>query len=422
MKALQSAALIALAHLAKLFTGIIFIKVISIYLGPEGVGKLGHLISFIAILYVFSGGGIQNGIVKFTAEYKQKPKALYNFLIEASQYTFFVTFIISVVLIIFSEKISFFLFEDKSLYWVIIWLSMLQILMSISKMILGVANGFKNTFVFSSSFFLGYTLSIPIIWLLVKNMGFLGAILSVSVSYLLISIILFYHFYHSTFSNRLSKRLLVLKRQGRLYKFSLMTLASSLSIPFVEIFIRQMIIEENGFYDAGLWQATNKLSAAYMGFFALYLAYYMVPTLSPRESIKEISSILFKNIILVSLLFLIFASLFYILKEPLITYLLSEDFLAVNPLIHYLLIGDFFKIIAFAIAFLYVSKSIAWAFILMEVVQGVFLYSITYLHFLNNKTLLSVFEAYTYSNILSLIFSVILLYFVLRKPLSGAHS
>jgi PST family polysaccharide transporter/antigen flippase len=99
MSPFRSAFLISLAHLAKLITGIAFIKIISTYLGPEGVGKLGYLISFMMILYVFSGGEIQNIIVKFVKKYKQKPKKLY-FLIEKVQYYFIETLIILSFLIV----------------------------------------------------------------------------------------------------------------------------------------------------------------------------------------------------------------------------------------------------------------------------------------------------------------------------------
>lgn len=74
MTAYKSAILIGISQIFKILFGLILFKLISIYLGPEGLGKLGHFITLITFLFVLSGGGIQNGIVKYVSEYRTSVK------------------------------------------------------------------------------------------------------------------------------------------------------------------------------------------------------------------------------------------------------------------------------------------------------------------------------------------------------------
>ena len=47
-------------------------KIIAVYLGTNGIFLLGQLKDFLRLSNVFSGFGIENGIIKYTSEFQKE--------------------------------------------------------------------------------------------------------------------------------------------------------------------------------------------------------------------------------------------------------------------------------------------------------------------------------------------------------------
>ena len=65
----------------------------------------------------------------------------------------------------------------------------------------------------------------------------------------------------------------------RLSVFTSMALVGAVSVPLIEILVRQQIINHIGYAPAGIWQGAIKVSSAYMGFFTIFLAVYFMLSL-----------------------------------------------------------------------------------------------------------------------------------------------
>jgi len=50
----------AMATASRLVAGLVVIKLVAWFAGPEGVGKLGQFMSLMSLLAVLAGGGIQH--------------------------------------------------------------------------------------------------------------------------------------------------------------------------------------------------------------------------------------------------------------------------------------------------------------------------------------------------------------------------
>ncbi|MDG6777368.1 O-antigen translocase [Thiomicrorhabdus sp. zzn3] len=415
MKVLTSALLIGMAQFSKIALGLFLIKIVAYFLGPEGLGRLGHLISLVAFLTIISGGGIQNAIVKYVSEYRAKPIFLVSFINASAGYSLIVSLFFLFVFSVFSKEIAQFLFSDPSLYWTIVAVSFFQILMAFNKLVASVANGFKNTKVYAVSQVSGNLLAIPLIWWLVYAYGFVGGIFAVFISYLTMFLPSLY-FYKKSFLWKIRKsRRKFFKKYDRLYGFSLMALVSAVTFPLVEIYIRQMIIGYSGYEEAGIWQAAIKISSVYVGFFGLFLAYYFVPSISPEENIQKIKSMVWKYLIVVGGLFSLGAAIFYLGRGYFIPLLLSDEFLSLSDVIQLQLIGDFFKILAFVIGFVFVAKAIVWIYIAMEVLQGVLLVLFTSFLYGADPQIQSVFEGYILTNVSFLIVLASIYYWYLKS-------
>lgn len=77
--------------LVKILTGMLSLKIIALYAGPEGIAILGQFMSLANIFATIAGGGIALGVIKYVAEYAQtdelhsfyppRPSILYYFLL-----------------------------------------------------------------------------------------------------------------------------------------------------------------------------------------------------------------------------------------------------------------------------------------------------------------------------------------------------
>lgn len=61
----------AISTLVKMLTGLIGVKVVASVIGPAGVALVGQLNNFASIAMAVSSGGINSGIIKYVAEYKE---------------------------------------------------------------------------------------------------------------------------------------------------------------------------------------------------------------------------------------------------------------------------------------------------------------------------------------------------------------
>ena len=61
----------AMSTVVKMLTGLISVKVVASIIGPSGVALVGQLNNFATIAMSLASGGINNGITKYVAEYKE---------------------------------------------------------------------------------------------------------------------------------------------------------------------------------------------------------------------------------------------------------------------------------------------------------------------------------------------------------------
>ena len=73
----------AISTLVRMLTGLISVKVVASIIGPCGIALLGQLNNFSTILLGVANGGINSGITKYVAEYKEDESAIKKILSNA---------------------------------------------------------------------------------------------------------------------------------------------------------------------------------------------------------------------------------------------------------------------------------------------------------------------------------------------------
>ena len=397
------------SSIIRVLSNFILVKVIATFLGPGGLAIFGQLGSLTSIVNISATGGISNAIIKYTSENIGKYNILFRYWFGAFVISITLVLLNTLLLIVFSEEISNIIFNDKSLFWVIVVLGLSSFFFVFSNFIISVLNGFNklieiiyinviNTVIVSI-----YCIFFTIIF------GLEGALFALASSQLIQFFLVIKYFK--------KKHFLIIRRYFRginlssLFKdygaFSIMAIASAIFVPMTYLVIRNIIITKLSINDAGVYEGMLKLSNAYLGIISTTITFYYLPKFSSMNSYllinKEIRN-LFKILIPGIILFLL---MFFISKNFIIRLVLSNEFLKISDFIIWQLIGDVFRSMSFVFSILFISKKYVVKYIILEFMFG-FIFVILSYFFINSKGLNSISMAYMISCIV--VFSMFLIF------------
>ncbi|MND52733.1 Lipid III flippase [compost metagenome] len=369
-KAVSSAVLTTLAQASKIVVGFLVLKLIALYLGPDGLGKLGHFMSLTSILALLAGGGIAHGVIKYSAEYRNNKFNLYRLLSTASAFAFVVSVVFALLFLLFAHPISVFILGDGSLAWVISLLSVFQFLLAFNMLFSSVANGLADVKSFAVAQIVGNLISLPFAWLLILKFGLPGAAIAI-ISILAMAVFpSIYLYLRSSLRFRFRSGKIDPFLLKKLSWFSLMLCVSAVAFPVVEIYIRQNLISNAGYTQAGIWQGLIRLSSAYLGFFSVFLASYFMPMISRINNKREVERLTHKFVVFVMVVFAVGGGTLYFWRDFFVPLLLSKEFEGLNEFLLYQLVGDFFKASNYVIGFVAVARAATRIYIISELFQA----------------------------------------------------
>lgn len=379
---------------------LVVLKIIAVTLGKSGIALISQYIDFIAMSSSTATGGIQQGVVKYVAEFQNDRNRLARILSTSLRITLISTLIVSMIIFIFSGKISDYLFQTREYQFVLCIFGFTIILFGLNVLLLKILNGTNEIKKLVLANISNSMFGLLVITSFAYFFGLKGALIALSISQSVVFFISLMFviksdwFAYELFSNPIDK-----KNTIRLLKYTLMGISSMVLTPLVIIGIRDYIITNISINDAGIWSGLWKLSNAYLSIITLTLSYYYLPKLSqltkPIEIRKELISG-FKIIIPV-LAWLILA--IYIFRKPIIIIIFNNEFLSMESLFIPQLIGDFFKIFSWLISYLMLAKAKTVMFISTQLIfTGVIYYLSIFL--LNNLGLEGVVYAYAITNVI----------------------
>nr|WKF58540.1 Lipid III flippase [Paraburkholderia busanensis] len=359
----------AIAQLMRMACGLAVLKIVVMQLGVEGVGKLGHFMNLLSILFVFAGGGINIGIAKYVAQYEHSPSQLGRFLSAAWTYSILASAALAVIFVAGAHEASNLLFGDSQYQGLIVFVGLAQFAFAYINFVTGVVNGLRQTQAFSRILTIGSLIGITPCYLLVSHFRLTGAVIALVVVQAAMLIP----------AARELRRLVKTRPQfvfhrsevSQLGQFSLMQLFSVATMPLVEIYIRTELARLSGWEGAGTWQGVQRLSYASLSLFTSFLAVYYMPTLSALVDARKVVNYVLKTLGGILLVFGCSAVAIYFLRGWVFTILLSKDFFIAPELLRYQLIGDFFRIGAYVVGFLAVAKAATKIYVACEIVQSV---------------------------------------------------
>ena len=408
----------AISTLVRMLTGLISVKVLASIIGPCGIALLGQLNNFSTILLGVANGGINSGITKYVAEYKEDESAIKKILSNALQITLFFTFIVSLGLIILHNQLSRLVMLSDEYGYVFLIFGFTIFLYTLNTLLISILNGYKEfkryVIVNISGTIVGLLFTICFVF----SMGLKGALIS-AVSYQ--SVVFFITFWICRKAPWLSviyyRERLDRKMLRRFLNYSAMTLVSLSVVPVSQMLLRGYVISEISMTEAGWWEAMNRISNVYLMVITTSFSIYYLPRLSEIKEISELRYEIFKCYKVIIPILLSGLTLVYLLRHFVVMILFSPDFYPMESLFIWQLLGDFFKISSWLLAFLMVAKSMTKTFIATEVVFSGLFVVLGYL-FMNLNGVVGITQAYfvnyvIYTVCMVVIFRKIIVYRVL---------
>jgi len=391
--------------------GLISIKIISIYLGASGMALLGSFRNFTSIIKSVSTIGINNSIIKLFVENKEDKKEL-NIIFSTFFWIFLsisVTF--AVLGVLFSKNISEYLFHTDAYSIPIQLFSILQPLIVINVFWLAIFNGlgaFKKIIIIQ---IISNVLIFCCTILLIVNHNIFGALLAIAFSEL-IMLLVTYSFVRREvgFFTFNLKKVISSKYVNVVKKFATMGLLSGVLVPLVSILIRNEIIKTNGITEAGIWDATIRISTYYMMFFSSGLTLYYLPKLASLKTDLEFKTEVISYFKMFVPFFGLMVVIIYLFKSYIIQFIFTSEFQSVDSLLKWQLLGDFFKVLTLAFGYQIVVKTMMKLYVFGEIFYNVLYYFLT-VYLIKEYNVDGVMQAYFYTNVIHFVFIL----FMFRK-------
>lgn len=388
--------------------GIFSSKIIALFLGTSGMALMGSFRNFSTMLKSLATLGIGNSVVKLFVENKNDKREL-----SIIYSTFFWLFLIAstllgIVIIVFADPISSFLFFANSYSIPIRFFGLLLPLMVINTFWLAIFNGlekFKSIVLIQIvSNILVFGVTAFLIW----KHNITGGLYSVAIGeiIMLLVTILFVRKNLEYFKFDLQK-IINKKYLNIIKRFSIMALLSAVIVPFTLLFIRNIIVQNYSLQEAGIWDAINRLSSFYMSFFYSGLSLYYMPKLASMNTENEFKAELKLYFKFLVPLFTLMLIVIYIAKDFILKLAFTEDFSSIKELLIWQLGGDFFRIMTLAFGFQIVVKTMMKRYFIGEIFFNISYFLVSYF-LIKSYAVEGVMQAYFYANIICFVLILIM--------------
>ena len=345
---------------------IIINKILAITIGPSGIALMGQFTNFKDLVINFANGSLGQGVTKYIADPKFENKKI---LATSNLFTTIISILTGILVIIFSNSLSNFLFRTIEYSYVFTIFGFTVPFFAFNNLLISTVNGFRNYKLLAKLKIVNSLIALCISGSLVWNFLLDGALIAQAINtsiVFLASLLIIYKIRSNYFSFNIE--MFDKKIFKKLLAFTLMALTSMMLKPIVQIYLRDYIILSSGEFEAGIWEAVRKLSIYYTQIITAALGVYYLPRLSSLNTNLELKKEIINGIRKVIPLIIFLGFFIFWLKKWIILLLFSEDFSMMNGLIFPQLIGDFFMILSFMIAYLMLAKAMVKLFVISQIV------------------------------------------------------
>ena len=362
-----------------LLARLISTKIVAVYLGTNGMFLLGQLKDFLRLGNTISSFGIENGIVKYVAEFEEQKENLSNIIGTSFRINIISAFFVSLVILAFKNQISTFLQIDfdENFYFFLLVISVISA--SIHTCFLSIYNGLNRIKLFVIVNIISNIVSAIILVLFVLKMQIMGAFYALVINQILTLIIniIFYTLYKPFLIQWIFKKY-INEYFKKLSSFSIMAVVGPVCLIISSFIVRDYLYDKFGADYAGSWEAMWRISAIYLLFLITTFKFYLIPTFSKLNDI-ELKKEVFKIWKIVVPIIILITTAVYFSKNIIINLLLSNEFILINSIIFFHLIGDIIKINCWVLGNIMISKAKTKSFVFFQIEWSLVFVTLTYI-------------------------------------------
>lgn len=398
----------AMSTFIRMLAGMISVKVVALIVGPAGIAALGQLKNMESILLGLANGGINNGITKYVAEYKDDESTIKLYISNAFKITLIATFVVAIVLILGCRQLSSLILLTDKYYYVFIVFGFTIILYTLNLLLISILNGYKQfkkyviVNICGTIFGLIYSVILIVIW------GLPGAMIN-TVTYQ--SVIFFVTLWlcrklpwmSKEYFNQQLSRPVVRKYLG----YSAMTMTTLALAPISRMLLRGYVISNISATEAGIWEGINSISSMYLSVITTAFAIYYLPRMSELTNHRDLHNEIFRCYKIFVPLLVIICVAIYLLRQFAIWLLFTPEFQPMEGLFAWQLAGDFFKVCSWLLAHIMVAKAQTKMYITTEVVFSA-IYLLLAFVFLQFNGIVGLVQGYLINYIIYMIAMIVL--------------
>ena len=395
MSLVKTSLLNSIAVVVRVASSLVVNKILAVYIGPAGYAVIGQFQNVVSIISNLAGSLMASGVTKITAQHFDDVAKQHAVWRTAVRYSLGASLLAGIALLLFGDRLSEWLLPRSDMSSVFVWLALSLPALTLNNLLLAAINGKKEIGIYVISNIAGSLLGLLITGVLVSYFGLYGALVAFTINpaVVLLATGWLVHrrdWFKITFFWGLMDKLALKELSG----FGLMGVVSALSGPTVFILIRDHLMGNYGLEAAGYWQATTKISDAYLMLVITTLSVYYLPRLGEIKMADELRAEIVKVYRVVMPIVLVGAAGIYMLRDFIIQALFTPEFIAMRDLILWQLAGDTVKIGAWILSFVLAGRAMVKSFIVTEVFfsTSYFLLTLILTHFWGLK---GVVMAYT---------------------------
>lgn len=368
-KLLKVTAMTGSLTLVKMLMGFIIAKVVAIYTGPSGMAMLGQIQSVVTSLNGLVNAPTSNGIIKYTAEFSPKgTEACVPWWRASVHWAMVISILAIAITISFSTRLSGWLFDNTEYAWLLIICACSLPLVTLGTLLTSIINGKQQYRQYIKVGMFSTLVTAGIMIYMVISYGIQGALVAAALQNAIVGIVMLVlnlkqsWFSFNNFWGKVERKYLF-----GLGHYILMAITTALTVPISFIFVRNEIITNTSWVDAGQWQAVWRISETYLSVLTIALGTYYLPKLSTLSSRSEMQTEIINTLKIVIPFAILSAGAVFIFRDLIIKILFTDEFKGARDLFLIQLCGDVVKIVSWVIAYPMLSNVKTKLYIFSEI-------------------------------------------------------
>ncbi|NMM06714.1 MAG: O-antigen translocase [Polaromonas sp.] len=347
-----------LLTLLRMASGFVIAKVVAIYTGPSGIAMLGQVQSLVSALSGITAAPAGTGVVRYTAEYQAAGlDGCAPWWKAALKWIVVLLAVVIPVACIFAKPLAHWVFGDVNYFWLVVMTALALPLSAANTLIASVINGQHQYRRFIGLGMVSVIIATIVMVVLVMEENLKGAMIAAvlfsSISGLVMLVgsvqqpwFRLKYWWGATDSAHL-------KGIGG---YVAMAVTTALTVPVSLLMVRNILIAQVGWEQAGHWQAVWKISEVYLGVITMALSTYFLPKLASLEGAGAILKEIKTTAKIVMPIVLLLAIAVYLLRDVAISLIFTEAFRPARELFAIQLVGDVVKIMSWLYAYPMLSR------------------------------------------------------------------